>query len=49
MTAMDNATKNALEMIDQFTLNLNRTRQPRLLRLRLFGGAAGLNKKPAQG
>ncbi|HPZ42711.1 MAG TPA: ATP synthase F1 subunit gamma [Bacillota bacterium] len=44
MTAMDNATKNASEMIDQLTLNLNRARQAQITKeiSEIVGGAAAL-------
>lgn len=44
MTAMDNATKNAAEMIDKFTLTMNRIRQDAITReiTEIVGGAAAL-------
>ncbi len=44
MTAMDNATKNASDMIDQLTLNLNRARQAQITKeiSEIVGGAAAL-------
>ncbi|XP_065829728.1 ATP synthase subunit gamma, mitochondrial-like [Oscarella lobularis] len=44
MTAMDNATKNAGEMIDQLTLRFNRTRQAVITRelIEIISGAAAI-------
>jgi F-type H+-transporting ATPase subunit gamma len=44
MTAMDNATKNASDMIDQLTMNLNRARQAQITKeiSEIVGGAAAL-------
>jgi F-type H+-transporting ATPase subunit gamma len=44
MTAMDNATRNAGEMIDRLTLNYNRTRQANITRelIEIISGAEGL-------
>ncbi|MDN5362300.1 MAG: F-type H+-transporting ATPase subunit gamma [Moorella sp. (in: firmicutes)] len=44
MTAMDNATKNAAEMIDKFTLSFNRARQAAITReiLEIVAGADAL-------
>ncbi len=44
MTAMDNATKNASEMIDQLTLNMNKARQAAITRelIEIVSGAAAL-------
>ena len=44
MTAMDSATKNAGEMIDQLTLNMNRIRQAAITReiIEIVSGAAAL-------
>lgn len=44
MTAMDNATKSASEMIDKFTLTMNRMRQDSITReiTEIVGGAAAL-------
>lgn len=44
MTAMDNATKNAGEMIDKLTLTFNRTRQAVITRelIEIISGAAAL-------
>ncbi|KAJ1162984.1 hypothetical protein NDU88_003448 [Pleurodeles waltl] len=44
MTAMDNATKNASEMIDKLTLSFNRTRQAVITRelIEIISGAAAL-------
>ena len=44
MTAMDSATNNAAEMIDQLTLNLNRVRQAAITRelIEIVSGAAAL-------
>lgn len=44
MTAMDNASKNASEMIDKFTLTMNRIRQDAITReiTEIVGGAAAL-------
>jgi len=41
MTAMDNATRNAGEMIDQLTLNYNRTRQAQITKelIEIISGA----------
>ncbi len=46
MTAMDNATKNADEMIDTLTLQANRARQAGITKelLEVMAGAAGLMK-----
>ena len=46
MTAMDNATKNADEMIDNLTLQANRARQAGITKelLEVVAGAAGLMK-----
>ncbi|XP_055314110.1 ATP synthase subunit gamma, mitochondrial-like [Sitodiplosis mosellana] len=45
MTAMDNASKNAGEMIDKLTLTFNRTRQAVITRelIEIISGAAALN------
>ena len=40
MTAMDNATKNASDMIDQLTMNLNRARQAQITEIDCRGAAA---------
>lgn len=44
MTAMDSATKNAAEMIDDLTLNMNRVRQAKITReiIEIVSGAAAL-------
>jgi F-type H+-transporting ATPase subunit gamma len=44
MTATDNATRNAGEMIDKLTLNYNRTRQANITRelIEIISGAEGL-------
>jgi len=44
MTAMDNATKNASEMIDRLTLSMNRARQAQITKeiSEIVGGAAAL-------
>ncbi|MDH7479800.1 MAG: F0F1 ATP synthase subunit gamma, partial [Syntrophomonadaceae bacterium] len=44
MTAMDNATKNASEMIDRLTLTMNRARQAQITKeiSEIVGGAAAL-------
>src|SRR6185437_16879761 len=44
MTAMDNATRNAGEMIDKLTLSYNRTRQANITRelIEIISGAEGL-------
>lgn len=44
MTAMDNATNNASEMIDQLTLNMNKARQAAITRelIEIVSGAAAL-------
>ena len=44
MTAMDNATNNAAEMIDQLTLNMNKARQAAITRelIEIVSGAAAL-------
>lgn len=44
MTAMDNATKNAAEMIDSLTLSMNRARQAQITKeiSEIVGGAAAL-------
>ena len=44
MTAMDNATKNAAEMIDQLTLQYNRARQAAITKelMEIIGGAEAL-------
>ena len=44
MTAMDNATRNAGEMIDRLTLNYNRTRQAQITRelIEIISGAEAL-------
>jgi F-type H+-transporting ATPase subunit gamma len=41
MTAMDNATRNAGDMIDQLTLNYNRTRQAQITKelIEIISGA----------
>ena len=41
MTAMDNATRNAGDMINQLTLNYNRTRQANITRelIEIISGA----------
>jgi len=46
MTAMDNASKNAGEMIDKLTLTFNRTRQAVITRelIEIISGASALNK-----
>ncbi|XP_054442157.1 ATP synthase subunit gamma, mitochondrial-like [Pteronotus mesoamericanus] len=45
MTAMDNASKNASEMIDKLTLTLNRTRQAVITKelIEIISGAAALD------
>lgn len=45
MTAMDNASKNAGEMIDKLTLTFNRTRQAVITRelIEIISGASALN------
>lgn len=45
MTAMDNASKNAGEMIDKLTLTFNRTRQAVITRelIEIISGAAALD------
>lgn len=45
MTAMNNATDNATEMIDTFTLQLNRARQAAITQeiAEIVGGASALN------
>jgi len=45
MTAMDNASRNAKELIDSFTLLLNRTRQASITKeiLEVVSGAEALN------
>ena len=45
MTAMDNATRNASEMIDRLTLQMNRTRQAGITTelMEIVGGAEALN------
>jgi F-type H+-transporting ATPase subunit gamma len=47
MSAMDNATKNAGEMIDKLTLYYNRTRQAVITRelIEIISGAAALDVK----
>lgn len=47
MTAMDNASKNAGEMIDKLTLTFNRTRQAVITRelIEIISGAAALEKE----
>lgn len=47
MTAMDNASKNAGEMIEKLTLTFNRTRQSVITRelIEIISGAAALEKK----
>ncbi|KAI3383620.1 hypothetical protein SNEBB_006822 [Seison nebaliae] len=47
MSAMDNATKNASEMIDKLTLLFNRTRQAAITRelIEIMSGAAALEEK----
>jgi F-type H+-transporting ATPase subunit gamma len=47
MTAMDNATRNAGEMIDRLTLNYNRTRQANITRelIEIISGAEGLRNR----
>lgn len=44
MTAMDNASKNAAEMIDKLTLTFNRTRQAVITRelIEIISGASAL-------
>ena len=44
MTAMDNATRNAGEMIDRLTLNYNRTRQAAITKelIEIISGAEAL-------
>ncbi|MCA3390902.1 MAG: F0F1 ATP synthase subunit gamma, partial [Roseomonas sp.] len=44
MTAMDNATRNAGEMINKLTLNYNRTRQANITRelIEIISGAEAL-------
>ena len=44
MTAMDNATRNAGEMIDKLTLNYNRTRQAMITKelIEIISGAEAL-------
>ena len=44
MTAMDNATRNAGEMINKLTLNYNRTRQANITRelIEIISGAEGV-------
>ncbi len=44
MTAMDNATRNAGEMIDRLTLNYNRTRQAVITKelIEIISGAEAL-------
>jgi F-type H+-transporting ATPase subunit gamma len=44
MTAMDNATRNAGEMIDRLTLTFNRTRQANITRelIEIVSGAEAL-------
>ena len=44
MTAMDNATRNAGDMIDRLTLNYNRTRQANITRelIEIISGAEAL-------
>ena len=44
MTAMDAATRNATEMIDKYTLNMNRVRQASITReiIEIVSGAAAL-------
>jgi F-type H+-transporting ATPase subunit gamma len=44
MTAMDNATRNAGDMIDQLTLNYNRTRQAQITKelIEIISGAEAL-------
>jgi len=46
MTAMDNATRNAGEMIDRLTLNLNRTRQAAITKelIEIVSGAEALQR-----
>jgi F-type H+-transporting ATPase subunit gamma len=46
MTAMDNATKNASEMIDVLTIQFNKARQERITRelLEIVGGAEALRQ-----
>lgn len=45
MTAMDNASKNAGDMIDKLTLTFNRTRQAVITRelIEIISGASALN------
>ena len=44
MTAMDNATRNAGDMIDRLTMNYNRTRQANITRelIEIISGAEAL-------
>jgi F-type H+-transporting ATPase subunit gamma len=46
MTAMDNATRNAGEMIDRLTLNYDRTRQANITRelIEVVSGAEALRR-----
>jgi F-type H+-transporting ATPase subunit gamma len=46
MTAMENATKNASEMIDLLTIHFNKARQERITRelLEIVGGAEALRQ-----
>ena len=45
MTAMDNASRNASEMIDRLTLEMNRARQAAITKelMEIIGGAEALN------
>ena len=45
MTAMDNATRNAKELLDRLTLEANRARQAAITKelMEIIGGAEALN------